>query len=325
MAVTSPTFTGTTTTGQSQQYADPQDWYNQYLADLTATGGLLAQEEYTPYGGPRIAEWTPDQQAAFARVRDSLDMWKPYAESGAAAYQAGLGGLDQMRQMTQQAGTFDRPTFENTYLDIYMDPAREMQQAAEAIGQRNFQNTTLKSLNDAFTGTGQFGSSRNQILGADAAAMAQAQIEEAKASIGMQATQNAMGDYLNWAKQQGAMGGQMGTYGANEARMGTDLMNFGAGTQQLAQGDAASLGNIGTQQQQQNQQNLNLAYEDFMKQQNYPWEQLDKWSALTRGQSIPTYQNTSVPQVTAPTATNPWVAGAVGGLGAWQSMSSSFR
>lgn len=316
-------FTAATPTGT--QFASPSEWYDQYLADLTALGGTLAQEDYVPYGGPRIAEWTPDQQGAFGRTRDALDMWRPYVDPAREALEAGQGGLNSMRELAQGAATFDRPTFENTYLDIYMNPAREMQDAASAIGQRNFQNTTLKSLNDAFAGSGQFGSSRNQILGADAAAMAQAQIEEARAGIGMQATQNAMGDYLKWANQgmQGAQ--QMGTYAGKQAQMGTDLMNFGLGTQQAAIQDAYQLGNIGTQQQQMNQQNLNLAYQDFQEQQAYPWQQLDKWSSLVRGQSIPNYAPIAQAQPVAPsTYQNPWLSALQGAAGGWQ-MGSSFK
>ena len=315
-------FTATSPTGQN--FSSPSEWYDQYLADLTALGGTLAQEEYVPYEGPRVAEWTPDQQQAFSRIRDSMDMWRPYVDPALDSLYAGQGGLSEMANMVRGAATFDRPTFENTYLDIYMDPARQMQDAARSIGARNFENTTLKQLNDVFTGSGQFGSGRHQILGADAAAQAQAQIEEAAASIGMQGTQNAMSDYYKWA-QQGLQGAsQMGNYAANQARIGTDLMNFGLGTQQAALADAAAIGNIGQQQQTMNQQNMNLAYQDFLEQQNYPWQQLDKWSALTRGQSIPNYQSqVSLPATVPTTYQNPWGAAIQGAAGGWQ-LGSSF-
>lgn len=311
------TFSASTPTGQS--FSSPSEWYDQYLADLTALGGSLAQEEYVPYEGPRVAEWTEDQQQAFSRVRDAMDMWQPYVDPALEAFTAGQGGLNQMNNLISGASTFDRPTFENTYMDIYSQPMREMQAAADAIGQRNFENTTLKQLSDAFTGTGQFGSGRHQILGADAAAQAQAQIEEAKASVGMDATKAAMGDYYKWG-QQGLQGAQqMGTYAANQARMGTDLMNFGLGTQQAALADAAAIGNIGQQQQTMNQQNLNLGYQDFQEQQNYPWQQLDKWSAVTRGQSIPTYQSqVSLPATVPTTYQNPWAAASQGFGSGWQ-------
>lgn len=315
-----------TSTGGS--FSAYPDWYAQYVSDLTSMAGKLAQQPYTPYEGPRVAEWTPDQQAAMAGVRDAQGMWQPYVEDALGQMTKGQGALDQMRTMTQQAGQFDLPTYQNTYYGgVYEPTVQKMQQAARDIGAQEFENTTLKQLGDAFTGTGQFGSGRHQILGQDAAAAAQARIEQQVAGTEMQGRQQAMGDYLNWSKQQGQMGGQMGTLGANYARMGTDLMNFGLGTQQAAMADASALGNIGQQQQTQNQQNLNLAYQDFQEQQNYPWQQLDKWKATaTQGMQIPVYQSSvQMPSVTPNTQQNPWVAGLTGGLGAWQTLNSSFK
>lgn len=341
-------FTATTPTGAS--FSSPSEWYEQYLADLTALGGTLAQEEYVPYQGPRVAEWTPDQQAAFAGVRDAQGMWQPYVDPALESLYAGQGGLGKMQEMITGASGFNRyaqgqinPATGRPYVDtdlapvgaagqgsyaqfwdVYKDPVQQMQDAARSIGSRNFENTTLKQLSDAFTGTGQFGSGRHQILGADAAAQAETQIQEAMATIGMQGRQNAMQDYLKWG-QQGLQGAsQMGTFAANQAKMGTDLMNFGLGTQQAAMADAAALGNIGTQQQQMNQQNLNLAYQDFQEQQAYPWQQLDKWSQLTRGQQIPNYQSqVTLPPTVPATYQNPWLSGIQGGAGGWQ-LGSSF-
>lgn len=315
-------FTATSPTGMS--FSSPAEWYDQYLADLTALGGTLAQEEYVPYGGPRIAEYNADQQRAFAMTRDAMDMWKPYVDPALESLNAARGGLNAMNQLTAQSSVFDRPTFEGTFLDIYMDPARKAQEAARSIGERNFENTTLKQLSDEFTGTGQFGSGRHQILGADAAANAQAQIEEAAATIGLNATTNAMSDYYKWG-QQGLQGAsQYADYSANSAKLGTDLMNFGLGTQQAAMADAAAIGNVGQQQQTMDQQNMNLAYQDFQDQQAYPWQQLDKWAALTRGQTMPNYtSNVSLPAATPTTSVNPWLSGAQGAATGWL-MGSAF-
>ena len=307
------TFTGTTPTGGT--FSSASEWYDQYLADLASLGGALAQEEYVPYGGPRLAEFTPDQQAAFARVRDSMDMWKPYVDPALESMYAGQGGLTDMANMVRDASSFDRPTYENTFYDIYKQPMEQMQQAARDIGARNFQNTTLKQLSDAFGGTGQFGSGRHQILGADAAAYAQAQIEEAAASVGMQATQNAMNDYLKWQQQLSQSAQQMGNYASNQARMGTDLMNFGLGTQQAALSDAAAIGSIGSQQQYQNQQNLDTAYQDFLTQQNYPWQQLSNWTSIANPSYVP---RITTPTVTPQTYQNPWASALQGTPGSWQ-------
>ena len=106
------TFTGTTPTGGT--FSSASEWYDQYLADLASLGGVLAQEQYVPYGGPRLAEFTPDQQAAFARVRDSMDMWRPYVDPALESMYAGQGGLTEMANMVRGASSFDRPTYENT-------------------------------------------------------------------------------------------------------------------------------------------------------------------------------------------------------------------
>lgn len=350
----------TTLGGTKVDFASAPDWYAQYVADLSALGGALAQSEYVGYEDPRIAEWTPDQQLAFSKVRDAVGMWEPYAEKALNAYTAAGGGLDLASKAIQQGGTFNR--FAGTpvggmgttstladgskvysgaegigriaepgqlsyqqFYDLYQPSLTGMQNAIDQIGQRNFTNTTLKGLSDTFTGSGQFGSGRHQILGADAAAQAQAQIEEQKAGIANQVTQQSLNDYLKWNTQQGQMGSTMMGAAGNYAKYGTDLMNFGQANQQAAMGDAAAIGNIGTQQQQMNQQNLNLGYQDFVEQRDYPWQQLDKWSQLTKGNQIPQYQSSvTTPAVTPTTQVNPWTQGVQGFGGAWAKLNTAF-
>ena len=347
--------------------SNPPDWYNDYSQDIADLAETYAKEDYEAYKGPRIAEFTPDQQRAFGMVKDSVGMWKPYARDAEDALTSAQGGLNTMAAMTQNAGTFNRYSSDpnadkmfpaamgygsNTVLDadgnplytqeadglrnniaqngamaydqfydVYNPAMQGMQNAIDQIGQRNFTNTTLKGLNDNFAGTGQFGSGRHQILGADAAADAQARIAELKAGVEMTGRQNAMTNYMDWSKQQGQMGQQMGNYAINQAKLGTDLMNFGTNAQNLTMSDAAAIGNVGTQQQDMNQKNLTLAYQDFMDQQAYPWQQLGKWTNAVQGAPAPSYGS----NVTMPEVQNPWLAGAAGGLGTWSAMSTAFK
>jgi uncharacterized membrane protein len=121
--------------------------------------------------------------------------------------------------------------------------------------------------------------------------------------------------------------------------MGTDLMNFGLATQAAAMGDANALMGIGTQQQGMNQANLDLAYQDFVKQQDYPWQQLDRWSAVLAGKNVPSYQSSSSSNVSsgstlgglatpstygAPTYGSPAIAGIQGFGGTYGALSSAF-
>jgi hypothetical protein len=70
------------------------------------------------------------------------------------------------------------------------------------------------------------------------------------------------------------------------------LSGLGAQAQQLGLAGAGALGNVGTQQQQLGQKNLDVAYEDFLRQQGYPQEQINNMLNAFKGVA------TGVPQAT---------------------------
>lgn len=301
----------------SAQWSGVPDWYyTDYVAPVLGAGGALAQQDYVPYQGPRIAEFTPEQLASFNLTQAGLGTWQPYADLGLE----GLGKAQQFMggagEMISGGAQFD-PAAYNQFWDIYRPGFDAMSQTIQNIGRRNFVNTTLADLNDAFVGGGGFGGGRHQILGADAAATAQSKIEDAKNAAYLNARQQAMGDYGNWA-QRGIQGGQaMGMLGQQQQNLGTGMFNFGTAQQQAVAQDAAALAGIGQQQQQMNQRNLDLSYQDFQEQLGHPWSQLNKWTTLGRNVQLP---STTVQQSTPVSSTtqgyqNPWVAGTLGGLG----------
>ena len=61
---------------------------------------------------------------------------------------------------------------------------------------------------------------------------------------------------------------------------GTGLGNLAQARQQLSIGDYGQLLNAGQLQQQQQQKELDAAYEQWNKKQQYPWEQLGNYSKL---------------------------------------------
>ena len=302
--------------------ATTPDWYDDYLYNLAAVGDQLSQEDYQPYGGPRIADFTPDQEAGFAAMRDTIGTWQPYADTASQQLQGAQSGLESMRSLTQGNASFDPAAYESMYNTVYAPSVQSLQDEATRVGNRNFQDTTLAALNSNFAGSGQFGSGRHQILGQDAAARAQAEIEGLKAGVESQGRQAAAGDYMNWAKQGMNAGNQMGTFAGNQSRLATDMMNFGSNMQNLGQRDATTQMGIGEQEQQMNQQNYNMAYNDFQTQQNFPWQQLQRQSQVLNNQAPSMSTPAAATQVTAP---NPWTSGLYGGLGAFNTMTSMFR
>jgi hypothetical protein len=100
-----------------------------------------------------------------------------------------------------------------------------------------------------------------------------------------------------------------------------------ARTQQgLATADAAALQSIGTEQQQQAQRGLDVAYQDFLNQQQWPQQQINAMSTTLRGLNpavVPTtqtqtgystqFQNSPLAQLASGIATGAGVYNALNG------------
>ena len=121
----------------------------------------------------------------------------------------------------------------------------------------------------------------------------------------------AGGQAQNYMSALGTLGGQMGNIGqvsgnlASSTQQNLGNLGYNAGVlgqigQSAAMKDAAALEGIGTTQQNLTQQNLNTAYQDFLSQRQYPWDQLNNMSNIIRG--LPT-SSSSQTTSTAPGTT----------------------
>ena len=63
-------------------------WMSDYTQGLIARANAAAAEPYIPYGGPRIAGFSPEQEAAFGMVEENVGAYQPFLEAGAS----GIGG-----------------------------------------------------------------------------------------------------------------------------------------------------------------------------------------------------------------------------------------
>jgi hypothetical protein len=271
----------------------------------------------------------------------SLDpTWQQYVPLAGEQMQQGadlIGAAGQQGLAAMQGRTpFNQAQYDAMYQGVYDPVVQDMQAEANRVGLQQFQDTTLADLNRNFTGTGGWGGSRDQILSADAAARAQAEIEGRKAAVAMQGRTNAAQDYLNWSKQGLSGANQLGQTGGQNLAAGQNWMNFGQQQQAAQATDIQSLMGLGQMQQQADQQNLDLAYQQFQQQQNYPWEQYGKWYSATKGQTIPFTDmssssssssglNVGFPGAPQQSYTNPWSSALQGGLGAASSIWSAFK
>ena len=240
-------------------------WLSDYTQGTIGRANAIAAEPYQTFPGPRVAEFNPDQEAAFGAARANVRSYEPY-------HRKAFGALNRSEDAVNDA-TRGFPGAVKSYMDPFVGHVLERQQA---LSQRNLEENFLPSLQNAFTGAGQFGSSRMEDLGIRGTR----DIAE-----GLQGQQLAAlsGAYGKAGELFGAdRGREMQGAGALRQIAG---MSGDLGTARQAAGlkDAAALETIGATRQAQDQTSLNLGYEDFARQRDYPRENVDWLSAVVRG------------------------------------------
>jgi hypothetical protein len=215
---------------------------------------------------------------------------------GTAAQMAGAG--NQYNQMA--TSPYATQAFMNPYLNASLQPQlQEIGRQYDITGQQEKSRAT---------GQGAFGGNRQALMqsenarnrnmamnqtigqGYDKAFQAAQQAQQFGANLGLQGLQGALSGY----GQAGAAAGTLGQLGQTQ---------FGQ-----QQGINTAQQQVGAVQQAQAQQNLDQGYQDFLKQQNYPYQQLAFMSDMTRG--LPLSQSAAT-QYTAP----PSMVSQLGGLG----------
>ena len=267
----------------------------------------IDQNPYQNYGGQRIAGFNPTQENAFQEAinRQSAGQLAPATGLAAASGMGSLGIAGQMAGAGQQyANQATNPFAQQAYMSPYIQNALQPQLAEM---QRQYDITGSQQRATA-AGRGAFGGSRDALMRAE---------NERNKNMAMNAAigsgyQNA----FQAAQQAQQFGANLGLQGYQGALSGLGQAGQAASTLgQLGQtqfGQESALNaerqKIGAIQQAQAQQGLDLGYQDFLKQKNYPYQQLAFMSDMLRG--LPLSQ--SAQQVyTAPPST----ASQLGGLG----------
>lgn len=270
------------------------DYADTYVKDMLSQTQALTDinaHPYEQYQGPRVAEFSAQQQQA-------MDAARGMTPSAYGDQAAGIAALAAQRAAGAGTGftpgTFTGGTFGNAEAQQYMSPyiqnvldiqQREAQRRADiATTQRNFQTT----------GQGAFGGSRQAIMDSEAArnlAQQQADIQATglqSAFANAQAQFNADQARRMQAEQLGEQsrqyGAGLGLQGAGVALQGaTALSNIG--NQQFQQAkDVSGLNFLyGTAQQQNEQKKMDADYANWQAAQDYPKQQLAFRSNMLNG------------------------------------------
>jgi hypothetical protein len=280
-------------TNYSQNQSNVPTWLQEYTQGVLAQANSLASQPYQTYGGPRIAPQTQAQTNANQTVQNLQGQYQPQltqagqlasASANPAAITGALGTLPGAQGMVQGALS---PTAAS------MNPyTQNVIQKAEDTATNYWQNTLQPSINQQYAAAGQAGSS------ADINAQNQGEksitqgIQDTSQAALSQAFQNAQQTGLQGAQVTGGLAQTQGGLGYEQGVLGLQ----GAGTlgslaqqgQNLGLQGAGALSTVGGQQQQQQQQNLNLGYQDFLNQQQYPYQQAGWLSQMLSGTANPT-------------------------------------
>ena len=275
-------------------------WMSDYTQGLIARANAAAAEPYIPYGGPRIADFSAEQQDAFGLVEENIGAYMPYMERGAAAYSGGLdraGNIAASAEpyMQQAQGSFSDPNVVNQYMDPYIQNvlARQAEESGRQLTER-----FIPELQGAFTGAGQFGSRGGYGSMQDIGTRGVREIAEGLQGQQLAALSGAYGEagqryeaerarYGDLAKTRGALeeAGAQAMYAGAEG-----VGRMGAEAQRMGLTDAAALEAIGQQTRGMDQESMDLAYADFLEQRNLPFERVGFMSNIVRGLPYATSQ-----------------------------------
>ena len=244
------------------EYAKP------YFENIMQRAQAESYRPYTPYEGERLAGFSPGQQA----VQQEVASMQTPGQFGVGTGLAGAGGLGGLGAGMQYMNMATNPAMQQMFMSPYMQNVVDVQQQA-AI--RDAQKSQLAQ-NLGASRQGTYGGARQLLATTERERALQGQLGDIQAR-GLQ-------DAFTQAQQAMRFGTEAGLQGYGQAiQAGQTLGQLGAGQQStdLARLQAQSL--AGSEQRELEQQQLDLAYADFLRQRDYPMEQLGYYSNLLRG------------------------------------------
>jgi hypothetical protein len=282
----SQTVTQTNIPEYARPYVERMLGKSEALTDIEAN-------PYQAYGGQRISEFSPLQRQAFENVANQ----QTAGQLGAATGLAGAAGLASLGAGADYRNMATNPFATQAYMSPYMQNVVNVQKD-EAFRDAQIRNLG-SNLGSARQGT--YGGARQALAEQERNRNLQTQLGQIQAGGSQKA--------FEAAQQAQQFGTSAGLQGFGQALQGASALGT-LGQTQFGQQQAINQAqqNVGAIQQAQAQQGLDIAYQDFLKQKNYPYQQLAFQSDMLRG--LPLSQSAQQ-QYTAP----PSPVSQLGGLG----------
>lgn len=278
--------TQVTNTGQTS--TNVPNWLQEYAQGILSEGAALASQPYPGYQGPTVAGQTPYSTQAAGTVSGLQGMYQPgitsamnmaTGASNPAAFTSALGMMPNA-QADVQSSMNVTPAMMNPY-------TQNVIQKAEDTATQYWQNQLQPSINNQFTAAGQPGSSADINAQEQGAKQITQNIQDTAQAALSGAFTNAQQAALaggsalgSLAQTTGGLGYEQGQLGLGGAGALGSLTQMG---QNLGLQGASALDAAGQELQQNQQANLNAAYNQFLQQQQYPYQQIGWLSNLMEG------------------------------------------
>lgn len=260
------------------------EWVSQGGQDLFEQSKSLAMQPYQTFPGARMAPFNNDQLASFDAVRNAQGIWEPMFDEGSDLVKSGSGAWTDPGVATSYMNPYTEGVIDNTIGDI------NRQYGGALVG-----------IDDAVARGDSWGGGRQAVLEAENNRNRVNQIATTGGQLRSQGYESGRAAFEN--DQRRALSG------------GQQLMTGAGALSGLAGSDAAALEAIGSTQQNRDDASLGLGYSDFLRQQQWPYQQLN--FALGALKGVPYSQTSTSNSVSDQILQNPSIIGqGTGALGA---------
>lgn len=285
-----------TQTSQTVTQTNLPAYMEPFVTRLAGRAEEASNRPYEAYTGPRISDFTADQNQAMADTRNLGSTWQPQMnQAGNQLSSAGLQARAATNQgmMTSQmalANAQNQSTFGAQQAQQYMNPfiqgvidrsrsgALQTLQEQKARANADLQNSApFGSYSDAVS---------KSLLERDYGN----RVADQEANLLMQGYTNAQEQFQRdrgFGLDAGRFGLDAGNFGLRGAETQGNMANqaaqMAAQRRGLAAADVDALNRSGLQQQQQRQASLDMAYNDFVNQRDYSDNRLQFMNNILRG------------------------------------------
>ena len=279
-------------TNQTITQTSIPDYAKPYVETMLGKSQAYADSPYQPYGGQRIAEFSPMQNMAFGRTANQ----QVAGQLAPASQLAGMAGLGSLGAGQNYQNMATNPYATQAYMSPYIQNAL----APQLDEQRRQAMITQSNIGGQAAQQGAFGGARHGIQ--------EAQNAQALSRLQDQTYGQGMQNAFNSAQQAQQFGATLGLQGLGQVgQMANTLGQLGQ--TQFGQEQAITAGQqaAGTQQQGLQQQQLTQQYQDFLNQTGDPAKKLAFMSDMLRGLPL---GNTTKAEYTAPPSMGSQLLGA---------------